>query len=335
MLLKSLNSKIFTDCRKRPHWGGKQGLAFRFADNLSSSGAALATFVCLLAGTAFLASALPVSAGEPNVSVAIGPSVTVTKAKRACFTDLIDVTGTLVPKQEIFVQPEREGLRISQILVEGGDTVAAGQVLAQLALPEGQSGETTAVESPAPGLIGNVSAVVGTLTSFRAPPMFQIIANGEIELLVEVLPKLISRLSPGQLVKIKVVGVGVVSGHVRVISPTVDAATQLGAARISIGNDKRLRIGMFGHASVVAGQSCGVAIPLSALLYNEVGAIVDVVRDNRVEVRKVNIGLLSEDTVEIRDGLSEDDMIVSRAGAFLREGDRVRPVIAEKSVNKK
>src|SRR5262249_4473423 len=237
----------------------------------------------------------------------------------------IDVTGTLVPKHEIFVQPEREGLRISQILVEGGDTVAAGQVLAQLALPEGQSGETTAVESPAPGLIGNVSAVVGTLTSFRAPPMFQIIANGEIELLVEVLPKLISRLSPGQLVKIKVVGVGVVSGHVRVISPTVDAATQLGAARISIGNDKRLRIGMFGRCSVVAGQSCGVAIPLSALLYNEVGAIVEVIRDNRVEVRKVNIGLLSDDTVQIRDGLSEDDMIVSRAGTFLREGDRVRP----------
>jgi HlyD family secretion protein len=36
--------------------------------------------------------------------------------------------------------------------------------------------------------------------------------------------------------------------------------------------------------------------------------------------------------VEIRDGLTEGDMVVARAGALLREGDPVRPVTASADV---
>jgi hypothetical protein len=40
------------------------------------------------------------------------------------------------------------------------------------------------------------------------------------------------------------------------------------------------------------------------------------------------VGLLSGGQVEIRDGLNEGDVVVARAGALLREGDLVRPVMA-------
>src|ERR1700730_7690802 len=117
---------------------------------------------CVLAGAFFLASAMSASAAEPAAGSYAGPTVTVMKAKKTCFTDSIDITGMLVPKQEILVRPDREGLQISSVLVEGGETVTSGQILARLTPSEGQGGSTVTVESPAAGVVGKVSAVVGT-----------------------------------------------------------------------------------------------------------------------------------------------------------------------------
>jgi hypothetical protein len=37
---------------------------------------------------------------------------------------------------------------------------------------------------------------------------------------------------------------------------------------------------------------------------------------------------MSGGNIEIRDGVNEGDIVVARAGALLREGDPVRPVMA-------
>jgi HlyD family secretion protein len=89
-----------------------------------------------------------------------------------------------------------------------------------------------------------------------------------------------------------------------------------------------LRVGAFGRATIDVGRRCGPAIPLSAVLYGPGGAVVQVVRDNRIETRRVTVGLLSAGQAEIRDGLAEGEMVVARAGAFVREGDRVRSITA-------
>ena len=331
MRVKSLTTKIAIDSQPtlRPDCGGRAKAMVGSWPRVGGCASAL-----VLASLLVLASSPATFAAEPAVGTFLGPAVTVAKAKRTCFTDSIDITGRLVPKEEIFVRPDHEGYEVSQVLAEVGDTVKSGDILARLTPPDGQSGGPTSVESPAAGVVGKVSAVVGTLTSFQAPPLFQIIAKGEIELLADVSTKVISQLSPGQPAKVHIVGIGEVRGRVRLVAPTVDAATQLGSARIFLGNAKNLRIGTFGRASIVAGESCGIAIPLSAVLYGSIGAIVEVVRENRIETRKVVIGLLSGGTVEVREGLSDGDMVVSRAGAFLREGDLVRPVIADETVNK-
>ncbi len=86
--------------------------------------------------------------------------------------------------------------------------------------------------------------------------------------------------------------------------------------------------GAFGRARIDVAQRCGTAVPLSAVLYGSGGPVVQVVRDGRVELRRVTVGLMAAGQAEIREGLSEGDMVVARAGAFLREGDRVRPVVA-------
>jgi len=60
------------------------------------------------------------------------PAVSVVLAARQTLTERVSVTGTVVPREEILVAPEVDGLRITEILVEAGDRVTKGQVLARL-----------------------------------------------------------------------------------------------------------------------------------------------------------------------------------------------------------
>ena len=69
-------------------------------------------------------------------------------------------------------------------------------------------------------------------------------------------------------------------------------------------------------------------MPLTAVLYGTAGTVVQVVRRQQVETRRVETGLMSGGQIEIREGLAEGDIVVARAGALLREGDPVRPVTA-------
>ena len=268
----------------------------------------------------------PTALAQPSGAAPVGMAVTVTKASRTCFTDTLQVSGILVPREEVFVRPESEGLQVSQITVEDGERVTSGQILARLTRPEGQGPATTAtVRAPAAGIVNHRFIRVGMTASARAEPLFRIVVNGEVELQGDVPATRIGKLVVGQTARVELLGVGDVTGRVRQVAPEVDANTQLGRARISLGNDDKLKVGSYARAIVEVNRSCGATIPLSAVLYGPEGAVVQVVRDDRVETRRVRVGLLAGGNAEIREGLNEGDLVVARAGAFLREGDRVRP----------
>jgi HlyD family secretion protein len=301
----------------------RRGLTTR----LIGAGRAGAALAC---GCALLASLTAAVAAEPSSSAApLGMSVTVIKAARACFSDAIEIPGTLVPREDILVRPENEGLHVTQLLSEEGDYVKSGQVLARLAPPEGQQGGPSDVTAPASGLITRRGALVGQTVSPRGEPLFRLIVGGDIELQGDVPAPRIGKIAAGQTARIIVPGIGDYNGKVRTVTPEIDPFTQSGRARITVGNDAKLRIGTFARATVVVGTSCGTSVPLAALLFGPEGPVVQVVRDSRVETRQVRLGLLMGGTAEILDGLGEGDMIVARAGSFLREGDRVRTVLRD------
>ncbi len=66
------------------------------------------------------------------VAAPIAPAVSVVRAERTMFVDTLLVTGSLVARDEILVGPEIEGLRVVEVLVDEGDSVKSGQVLARL-----------------------------------------------------------------------------------------------------------------------------------------------------------------------------------------------------------
>jgi HlyD family secretion protein len=289
-----------------------------------------------IAGLA-LAAALASAGGPLNASFGaerlisnpIGAAVSVMKAKRACFTDAVEVTGVLVPREEVLVRPDREGLQITKVLVEAGDTVKSGQVLARLEPPAGLPGGGAGVDvqSQVAGLVTRRFATVGAMASARAEPLFMIVAQGELELAAEIPAKRFSSVSIGQQATVRIVGVPELKGKLRFASASIDPTTQLGQIRISLSDTGQLRGGTFARAIIDVLQRCGVGIPFSAVLYGSGGAIVQVVRDGRIETHRVALGLQSEGTIEAREGINEGDMVVARAGSFVREGDRVRPML--------
>jgi HlyD family secretion protein len=264
------------------------------------------------------------AATEPQAA-----AVSVTKAKKTCFDNAIEITGVLVPREEVLVRPPREGLQVTRVMVEPGAKVNVGQALAELTPLEGQPGPTdpVTVQASVFGTIARSNAIVGVTASARAEPLFQIVARGELEFSAQLPAKALARITAALPAKVRIVGVGELAGRVRSVPTTVDSVTQLGEVRITMRVDDRLKPGTLGRAVIDAGQRCDrVAVPLSALLYGPQGPVVQIVRDARIETRSVTTGLQSKGAAEIRQGIAEGDVVVARAGAFLRDGDRVRPI---------
>jgi multidrug efflux pump subunit AcrA (membrane-fusion protein) len=280
--------------------------------------APLAAALLALASPAFAAD----DPGAPK-DAPQGAAVTVLKASKSCFPNLVEVFGILVPREETMVRPERPGLKVAEVLTDPGETVAAGQGLARLALPEGG---TTLVSAPVAGQVLSSTATIGAVASPHGEALFTIIARSEFDLVGMVPTQDLPKLAVNQPARIRIVGAGEVDGKVRRVGSTVEPNTQLGQVFIGITTNRRLFVNSSGRAMIKTGQSCGVSVPLTAVLYGSAGTVVQVVRRARVETKRVETGLMSGGQIEIREGLSEGDIVVARAGALLREGDPVRPI---------
>jgi HlyD family secretion protein len=274
---------------------------------------------------AVLLAAPALAADNPEAEGPKGAAVTVLKAAKSCFDDIVEVSGFVRPREETAVRPERPGLKVAEVLAEAGDTVTAGQNLARLNLPEGGY---VMVQAPVAGLISSSSATIGAMASGRGEALFNIIGRGEYDLVGLVPVEDIAKLAVNQQASIKLVGAGDIEGKVRRVAPTIEPNSQLGQVFVGVTSQRRLLVNTAGRAQIKTGQSCNVAVPLSAILYSPAGTVVQLVRRARVETKKVELGLTSGGQIEIRDGLSEGDVVVARAGALLREGDPVRPVMA-------
>ena len=215
----------------------------------------------------------------------------------------------------------RDGLKVAQ--------AEKAQVEAQHREINWRRGRTEVV-APADGIISRRMARVGGFAAGTAEPMFRIVAKGEVELDAEVTETRVGAVKEGQAARVEAPGV-TAEGRVRLVSPEIDKATRLGRVRIYLGDNSALRVGSFARASIEVARGRGLAVPASAVLYEPEGAVVQVVRINRVETQKIVPGLAAGMLVEVRTGLKEGDFVVARSGTFLRDGDAVRPVLADKT----
>ena len=183
----------------------------------------------------------------------------------------------------------------------------------------------TELRAPVAGIVSRRTARLGAMVQGSGEPLFRLIENGTVELEADVPETLLARLRPGQTVSVETAG-GNRNGRVRLVSPEVSRATRLGRVRVAIEGEGTLVIGSFARASVEVARHDGVLAPLSAVLFQPGGAIVQVVHDGVVETRKVQVGLRAEGQAEIAEGLRQGEAVVAIYGAFIRGGDRVTAV---------
>jgi multidrug efflux pump subunit AcrA (membrane-fusion protein) len=259
--------------------------------------------------------------------------VVVTKSTNACFSDLVRVTGFVVPRREAVIGADQEGSKVTDLFAREGDIVTDNQELARLSAPPPQPGApanaprpaSVSLRAPAAGLITEVRTVVGAPASPQAGPMFRIAVNNEVELDAEVPSVHLPKLSPGATARISRDDAPDMIGRVRLVSPRIDRTTQLGHVRISLTNNPSLKVGMFARANIDAKRSCGVAVPRTAIDH----LTVQVIKGNTVETRKVRVGLVSDTSTEILEGLDVGEIVVADAGSSLHDGDQVKTMFAD------
>ncbi|WP_288431591.1 efflux RND transporter periplasmic adaptor subunit [uncultured Agrobacterium sp.] len=381
-------------------------------------------FTALLLSAAFVPG-MSHAEGEPAQATRHNlPAIVVTEAKTRDLVDRVVATGTIRPVDEIYVQPQVDGLAVDRLNVDIGDKVEAGAVLAELSKDSlllqksqleanrakaeagvaqnkaqvieaqanlddairqrdraarlGKSGSgsvsqveqtaaaadvaqarlqaskqavtvgeadikvvdaqiedidlklaRTGVKTPVAGIISAKNARVGAIASGSGNPLFTVIKDGAIELVADLSETDIQKIKVGQKASLTVAGGRQkIEGTVRIVSPTVDPTTRLGSVHIVLPVDSPARAGMYASADVIVASTNALALPLSAVTSGRDGSTTRKVENGVVKQVKIETGIQDGGFVEITSGLAAGEMVVEKAGAFVRDGDKINPVPA-------
>ena len=206
---------------------------------------------------------------------------------------------------------------------------------AQVALAEAQLANVdlqlsrTEVKAPVAGEIIARNARVGSVASAAGEPMFVIIRDNALEVIADVAEADVMRLARGQTVNLRLVGgAEPLKGTLRLVEPTIGTATRLGRARITVEDARAVRAGMYVEAEILVKEHDVIAIPVTAVGSGPEGTTVMKVSGDTVQRVPVATGIRDGGWVEVVSGLAAGDVVVTKAGAFVRDGDRINPVAA-------
>ena len=192
----------------------------------------------------------------------------------------------------------------------------------------------TEVRAPVAGDVVARNAMVGAIASAAGLPMFTLIRDSRLELHADVSERFVLKLAPGQKATLRTVGIAEpMTGTVRLVQPTIDPVSRLGQVRIDIDPAQPVRMGMFMEAEIVVAEREAVAVPVTAVGSGDGETTVMRVRDGLVERVPVQLGIRDGGMIEVIGGIAAGDLVVTKAAAFVRDGDRINPVPAAAGTN--
>lgn len=211
----------------------------------------------------------------------------------------------------------------------GLEAALAGQRTEEIRLRQ------TVIRAADDGVISARNATLGAVVQPGAE-LFRLVRQGRVEWRAELTAEQLMAVRIGQKVHVRLSDGYRVNGSVRMISPTLDAASRKALVYVNLpapkGNTASARAGMFGQGEIVIGQTPALTLPNTALVLRDGNAYVfEIMANDVVEQRKLTLGRHLGSEVEILEGLSslnEKSRIVARGGAFLNHHDRVQVVQA-------
>jgi RND family efflux transporter MFP subunit len=209
-------------------------------------------------------------------------------------------------------------------------TAAAHVKVAVAMLEEGKARLARAdVRAPANGIILTRTVEVGQTAMAGGDALFRLSKDGETELRGQVAEQDLPLLKVGQLVDVKLTGSSkIYQGRIRLLGAVIDPATRLGTAKVSLTADPNLRPGAFARAEVTVSNAERAVLPQTAVLNDDKGTYVLIVNaQGKIERRAVRVTGMVSSGVTVAEGIDPKDQIVTTAGAFLQEGETVKPVV--------
>ena len=186
----------------------------------------------------------------------------------------------------------------------------------------------TQVLAPDDGVISARSATVGAVVP-AGMELFRLIRQSRLEWRAEVMAAELAQLKPGQVVRLVAAGGAATTGKVRMVAPTVDAATRNGIVYVDLPQPGPIKAGMFARGSFEIGGTSALTLPQSAVLLRDgFSYVFRLGENNRVAQLKVGVGRRVGDRIELTSGIEANARVVASGAGFLADGDTVRVVAA-------
>jgi cobalt-zinc-cadmium efflux system membrane fusion protein len=179
--------------------------------------------------------------------------------------------------------------------------------------------------SPIDGIVVERNATIGATVGADAN-LFKIIDLSSVWLDANVFEKDLERVKLGQEVKVKVTAFpsSSFSGRVILVSSVVDPDTRTVKVRTEVPNrDGRLKPDMFANVEIITDLNrAAISVPQSAVLDDGGKSVVFVADGSGYKKRQVTAGIISNDRVEIVDGLNAGDKVVVKGNYLLLQQSR-------------
>ncbi len=237
------------------------------------------------------------------------------------------------------VKLQEAGLATRQASDEArtGEEAARAQVdsaRAQLEMAEARLGKAL-IRAPIDGVVSERNVAVGDyVENMGSPaPMFRIVDARVLELTAAVPSARIAELSVGQplVFRSDALPGKEFRGQVSFINPAADEASRTVKVKAEVPNaDGALKPGLFARGRIVTGNRAGVlVVPRAALVSWDTAAgsaLVFVLEGGKARQRTIRTGAAAGESVEVVDGVKAGEVVVTRGGFNLRDGDAVRQV---------
>jgi HlyD family secretion protein len=159
-------------------------------------------------------------------------------------------------------------------------------------------------------------------------PILTLMDLSEMKMVVNVIEKEFIHLQKGQAVKIAVTAFPdrVFTGRIEIINPALELQSRTAEIQISIPNPGLvLKPGMFGRAEVLLRSNPqAVLVPIQSLITESGNDFVYVLKEKQVSRRPVRKGAIRDTAVEILQGLTPGEQVVTAGHYALKDGIQVR-----------
>ncbi|MBL8298794.1 MAG: efflux RND transporter periplasmic adaptor subunit [Rhodanobacteraceae bacterium] len=185
------------------------------------------------------------------------------------------------------------------------------------------------LRAPDDGVISRREVQPGQVVSSGAE-LLRLIRHGQLEWRGNLPEAELARIQEGTLVQVNgPAGGNPAMARVRRVAASLDTASRTGVVYATLSDPADLRAGMFAQGDLLLGESTALLLPLAAVVQRDGHSYVfGVGEEQRVTRRRIEIGRVEGDQIEILAGVGANDAVVARGAGFLSEGDRVR-VVAE------